>query len=263
MFSLKHDKIDFVYYSSLENFKALNGYEIDGIWYPRVTAIVSIKAKPALYKFYADQASFAAADAIKNKSAEEGTLIHETIEAILKGEIPSISNAVAPVVTAFLDFRKQNEVIPHQIETRIVSKKHHYAGTLDCLAEVNGELGVLDIKTSQAIYRDYGIQTAAYVEALKEDPSMPPLKRWILRLDQARYCIRGCGAKMREKGGNLKIMTASNQPNSCPHVWGELIGEIELRELPNFEKDIRAFLAAKELWEWEHDYWLNQIKNGF
>jgi len=229
-----------MYYSSLENFKALNGYVIDGIWYPRVTAIVSIKAKPALYKFYADQTSFAAADAIKNKSAEEGTLIHETIEAILKGESPSIPDPVAPV-------------------TRIVSKKHHYAGTLDCLAEVNGELGVLDIKTSQAVYRDYGIQTAAYVEALREDPSMPPLKRWILRLDQTRYCIRGCGAKMREKGGNFKIITASNQPNSCPHVWGEIIGEVELRELPNFEKDIRAFLAAKELWEWEHDYWLNQI----
>jgi hypothetical protein len=92
---------------------------------------------------------------------------------------------------------------------------------------------------------------------------MPPLKRWILRLDQARYCIRGCGAKMREKGGNIKIRTASNQPNSCSHVWGEIIGEVELRELPNLEKDLRAFLAAKDLWEWEYDYWLSQIKNGF
>ena len=249
-----------MYYSNLKSFKALNGYEIDDVWYPRVTAIVSIKAKPALYKFYADQTSFAAADAIKNKSAEEGTLIHETVEALLKGEAPAIPAAVEPVVSAFLDFRKQNEIVPHQIETRIVSKKHRYAGTLDCLAELNGQLGVLDIKTSQAIYRDFGIQTSAYIEALRENPSMPPLKRWILRLDQARYCIRGCGAKMREKGGNIKIRTASNRPSDCPHVWGELVGEIELRELPDFEKDIRAFLAAKDLWEWEHDYWLSQIK---
>jgi genome maintenance exonuclease 1 len=251
-----------MYYSNLKGFKGLNGYEIDGVWYPRVTSIVSIKAKPALYKFYADQTSFAAADAIKNKSAEEGTLIHETIEAILKGEAPEIPNAVKPVVLAFLDFRKQNEIVPHQIETRVVSKKHHYAGTLDCLAELNGQLGVLDIKTSQAIYRDYGIQTSAYVEALKETPSMPPLKRWILRLDQARYCIRGCGAKMREKGGNIKIRLASNsgQSNACPHVWGDLLGEVELRELPDIEKDVRAFLACKDLWTWENDYWLSQIK---
>jgi genome maintenance exonuclease 1 len=249
-----------MYYSDLKNFKALNGYEIDGVWYPRVTAIVSIKAKPALYKFYADQTSFAAADAIKNKSAEEGTLIHETVEALLKGESPAIPSTIGPVMLAFLDFRKQNEIIPYQIETRIVSKKHHYAGTLDCLAELNGQLGVLDIKTSQAIYRDYGIQTSAYIEALRENPSMPSLKRWILRLDQVRYCIRGCGAKIREKGGNIKIRTASSRPSDCPHVWGELIGEVELRELSDFEKDIRAFLAAKALWEWEHDYWLSQIR---
>jgi hypothetical protein len=251
-----------VYYSDLKSFKALNGYEIDGVWYPRVTAIVSIKAKPALYRFYAEQANFAAADAIKNKSAEEGTLLHETIETLLKGEDSPIPSAVAPAASAFLDFRKQNEIIPHQIEARIISKKYHYAGTLDCLGEVNGELGVIDIKTSQAIYRDYGIQTSAYVGALRENPSMPPLKRWVLRLDQARYCIRGCGAKMREKGGNIKIKAASNsgRPNDCPHVWGELIGEVELRELPDFEKDIRAFLAAKDLWEWEHDYWLSKIE---
>lgn len=250
-----------MFYSNVENFKAATGYEIDGIWYPRVTSIVSIKAKPALYKYYADLPNFAAGEAVKQKSAEEGTLLHETVESILKGEKSPIPNSVAPAVIAFLDFKKQNEIVPHQIETRVISKKHHYAGTMDCLAELNGQLGVLDIKTSYAIYRDYGIQTSAYVEALRENPSMPPLKRWILRLDQSRYCIRGCGAKMREKGGNIKIREAKpSKPSNCSHVWGEIIGEVELRELTDIEKDIRAFLAAKTLWEWEHDYWLKQIK---
>ena len=249
-----------MFYSNVENFKSATGYEIDGIWYPRVTSIISIKAKPALYKYYADLPNFAAGEAIKNKSAEEGTLLHETVEAILKNEQPAIPDSVTPAVTAFLDFKKQNEIIPHQIETRVISKKHHYAGTMDCLAELNGQLGVLDIKTSYAIYRDYGIQTAAYVEALRENPSMPPLKRWILRLDQMRFCIRGCGSKMREKGGNIKIRPAKGVVASrCPHVWGELVGEVELRDLPDIEKDIRAFLACKDLWTWENEYWLNQI----
>ena len=249
-----------MFYSSVENFKSATGYEIDGVWYPRVTSIASIKAKPALYKFYADQTSFAGAEAVKNKSAEEGTLLHGAVEAILKKENTPIPDSVAPAVAAFLDFQKQNEIIPQQIEARIVSKKHHYAGTLDCLAELNGQLGVLDIKTSYAIYRDYGIQTSAYVEALTENPSMPPLKRWILRLDQARHCIKGCGSKMREKGGNIKIRPAKGVVAArCPHVWGEQLGEVELRELPGQEQDIRAFLASKTLWEWEHDYWLRQI----
>ncbi len=252
-----------MFYSNVENFKAATGYEIDGVWYPRVTSIVSIKAKPALYKYYAGFPDFATGESIKNKSAEEGTTLHNAVEAILKGEQSPIPDSVAPAVAAFLDFRKQNEIIPQQIEARIISKKHHYAGTLDCLAELNGQLGVLDIKTSYAIYRDYGIQTSAYVEALREDPSMPPLKRWILRLDQSRYCLKGCGSKMREKGGNIKIRLAKGVAASrCPHVWGENLGEVELRELPDIEKDTQAFLASKTLWEWENDYWLNKIKNG-
>jgi genome maintenance exonuclease 1 len=251
------------YYSTVENFKEKTGYEIDGIWYPRVTSIVSIKAKPALYKYYASLPSFAAGEAIKNKSAEEGTLLHETVESILKGEDKEIPETIKPAVMAFLDFKKQNEIIPHKIEERLVSKKHHYAGTLDCLAELNGQLGVLDIKTSLAIYRDYGIQTSAYVEALAEDPSMPPLKRWILRIDQARACIKGCGAKMRDKGGNVKIRGDKGKVNDkCPHVWGDMTGDIELKELPGQDKDIAAFLASKVLWEWENEFWLSKVKNG-
>lgn len=248
-----------MFFTNLDHFKSTTGYEIDGVWYPRVTSIVSIKAKPALYKFYADQVNFAAGEAVKAKSAEEGTLLHETVEAALKGESPVVPDSIQPAVGAFFDFRKQNEIIPHQIEARLVSKKHHYAGTLDCLAELNGELGVLDIKTSIAVYRDYGMQTAAYVEALSEDLTLPPLKRWVLRLDQVRYCLRGCGSTMREKGGNIKIRSNKKGPSNCPHVWGDLIGEVELKELHDLEKDTKAFLAAKTLWEWEYDFWLNQI----
>lgn len=249
-----------MYYSKIEQFKSMNGYEIDGIWYPRVTSILSIKAKPALYKYYADLPSFAVGEAIKNKSAQEGTLLHEAVEAIIDNREVAIPDLIKPAVNAFLNFKKQHEIIPHQIETKVISKKHNYAGTIDVLAEVDGKLGVLDIKTSFAIYRDYGIQAAAYVEALREQPSMPFLTRWILRIDQARPCIRGCGAKMREKGGNQKIRTLKGRPSTCEHVWGDSLGDIEMRELDYLEHDTRAFLAAKTLWEWENDYWVKQIK---
>ena len=68
-----------MFYQDLKHFKSTSGYEIDGIWYPRVTSIISIKAKPALYKFYADQVNFAAGEKVKTLSAEEGTLLHETV----------------------------------------------------------------------------------------------------------------------------------------------------------------------------------------
>jgi len=249
-----------MYYKNLEEFKESNGYEIEGTWYPRVTSITSIKAKPALYKFYAQQANFAAGEAIKNKSAQEGTLLHNTVEAMLKGDEFPAPESIAPAISSFKEFRKQHEIIPYKIEERIISKKHHYAGTLDCLCEINGKLGVLDIKTSAAIYRDYNIQTAAYVEALREKESMPPLARWILRLDQSKKCLN-CNSKMREKGGSKKIRLASYNTavSSCNHVWSETTGDLEFKELFNIEKDTKAFLASKTLWEWEHDWWLRQI----
>jgi len=244
-----------MFYSNLEHFKSAAGYEIDGIWYPRVTSIVSIKAKPALYRFYAEQENFSSGEAIKTKSAEEGTLIHNTVEAILSGKSVAVPHSIKPVIDAFLEFKNKNKIVPIKIEERVVSKKHHYAGTVDILCEFNGRLGILDIKTSIAVYRDYGIQTSAYVEAVKEK-NIFPLNRWILRLDQSRTCLK-CKAKLREKGGNIKIRGGLN---GCNHSWGPMTGEVEIKELTNFEKDIKAFLACKDLWEWENEKWLKQIR---
>lgn len=245
-----------MWYSSIENFKSANGYEIDGVWYPRVTAIVSIKAKPALYKYYAGLPDFKTGEAIKTQSATEGTLIHETIEKVLRRESLAIPDPIKPAIAAFMEFYNANDITPHKIEERVVSKDHHYAGTMDVLAEVNGKLGVLDIKTSIAIYRDYSIQTSAYVEALREDPNLPELTRWILRIDQSKKCSV-CSATLREKGGNAKIR--GGRP-TCAHQWGELTGEYELKELTTFPEDIKAFLACRDLWSWENQPWLEKIK---
>ena len=244
-----------MYYRTLEDFKQACGYSVGGFWYPRVTAIVAMKAKPGLYKFYAEQESFEAGEAIKVKSAEEGTLIHETVEAILKGEKPAIPENIKPAIDAFYNFLAGNRVHALKIEERLVSKHHHYSGTLDVMAEVNDKVGVLDIKTSYSIFKDYGIQTAAYVEALHELGSVPYLTRWILRLDQYQSCLN-CSAILRTKGGNLKIRKGAAD---CVHAWGPMIGEAELKELPDYRHDFEAFLACKTLWEWENDFWLSRI----
>lgn len=245
-----------MFYRTLEDFKKACGYAIDGIWYPRVTAIVGMKAKPGLYKFYAEQESFEAGEAVKARSAEEGTLAHDTVEAILRGESPAVPETIRPVIEAFFNFLNSNKVEARLIEERLTSKKHRYSGTMDVLAEINGQLGVLDIKTSYAIYRDYGIQTSAYVEALFERGAAPNLSRWILRLDQHQKCLK-CPATLRTKGGNIKIR---GDKEFCNHQWSEMIGEAELKELPPHQNDFKAFLACKTLWEWENEFWLSKLK---
>ncbi len=248
-------------YTTAEDFKEASGYTIDGVWFPRVTKIVSIKAKPALLRFYAEAENFKAAQAITEKSAEEGTLIHETVEGILLGKHPEIPSSVAPAINAFLNFYETNsiQVTPELVERRVVSYDHRYAGTVDALALIGGKFGVLDIKTSQAIYRDYNLQTSAYMDALKSQ-FQNLQTRWILKIDQIQTCNL-CGAKKRTKGGREKIKTNWKNGNSknCEHEWSEMKGDIEIQEFPYWQTDFEAFLGAKKLWEWENEVWLKKV----
>lgn len=258
-------------YQNGEEFKTINGYEIDGVWYPRVTKILDIKSKPALDNFFKEMKSYQSAEDVKNKSAEEGSLIHMVIQKLAIGERVDIPEEISPAATAFQKFNETRNIHfhPEYIERRIWSLRHRYAGTIDALASVDGKFGVLDIKTSTGFYSDYNLQTAAYVSALQEFQIKRALElpddigtRWILRVNQHQICRRCC-ATLRKKGGREKIRNGKNGNkvfcSEAEHEWGELQGEVELREFPYLYHDVKAFVAAKILWEWEHSYWLRQI----
>lgn len=247
-------------FNSLAEFRDQCGYEIDGFWYPRVTKIVEIKAKPALYRFYGRLGSFAEGERIKKQSATEGTMVHEAAEAVLLGQEPEVSPAVLPAITAFREFLETNnvKVRPEYVEHRLVNLDERYAGTLDAIAEIGGTLGILDIKTSMSIYRDYDLQTSAYFAAMQH--LLPDLEtRWILRIDQSRACTL-CGAVLRSKGGKHQVRTVAGNlfQRTCTHEWNPAEGHVELKESPRWEEDFHAFLGAKRLWEWENKDWLKQ-----
>lgn len=252
------------YFRDEQSFKDACGYEIDGVWFPRVTRIIDIKAKPALYRYYGEAKSYKDAQESTQKSAEEGTLMHETVEKIFVGETPAVDPSIAPAVSALQEFLAKNriQVSADHVERRIVNHEHRYAGTIDTLALIGGKFGVLDIKTSQAIYRDYNLQTSAYMDALRHE--FPNLQtRWILRIDQVKTCQR-CLSTLRPKGGRDKVRKP--YPNGgrsvCSdgeHEWGDLLGVIELKEFPFWHDDFQAFLGAKRLWEWENEKWLKRV----
>lgn len=252
-------------YKTLDDFKEQSGYTIDDVWYPRVTKIVTIKAKPALYRYYGEAKSYKAAQEVTEQSAKEGTMLHEAVEALLLGKTQEIPAEVAPAVRSFQEYFEKNhiKVTPDLVERRIVNHDHRYAGTVDAIAVIGGKLGVLDIKTSQAIYRDYCLQTSAYMDALKNEFE-DLTTRWILRIDQVQKCTK-CGATRRVKGGREKILVDWKNGNgrafamrNCVHTWGDLLGEIELQEFPSWQNDFQAFLGAKRLWEWENEAWLKK-----
>lgn len=259
-------------YTDKGHFEKENGYDIGGTWFPRVTKILDVKAKPGLEHFFREVGSYTSAEDIKIKSAEEGSRIHETAEKILVGAPVDVSEDVRPAMDALRIFTDTNSIIifPEFVERRLWSERHRYAGTIDALAMIRGRVGVLDIKTSTGFYPEYNLQTAAYVSAFQEIGVKKALgcsfaveTRWILRINQHEVC-RLCKATKRTKGGRMKIRENGAANARCRsregHEWGGIVGDIELREFPNnFHRDTRAFLAAKILWEWENDYWLRTI----
>ncbi len=238
-------------------FKAKHGYEIDGLWYPRVTSICRIIAKPALEKWLANQKSFSAMERKRKKIIEWGILVHETLEKILLGENTTISPKIRPSVDAFLDWLQRHKVRAFEAEKRVLSKKHFYSGTLDVLAEIDGRLGILDLKTSSEIWDDYFIQTAAYFQAYNEKNSKKAKTYWILRVDQYQKCML-CGAEKRNKNGEIDIKKNNKK---CNHEWSDPKGVFELREVKNKQIYITTFLNAKKVWEFANRHLLSKITN--
>ena len=234
---------------TVDFFKHKYGYEIEGIWLPRVTAVTSLVSKSFLFS--------------NQGSADWGTLVHETIARMLKKETAETLPSVQPSLVAFSEWQKEYRVKiidpKAHIETRVYDMDAGYAGTIDMVAEVQGVMGVVDLKTGNGMREEYLLQTAAYLHAYNKGVSKKEQgkTRGILRIDQYQEC-RGCFARKKEKDGTERITKGKA---SCNHQWGQAKGEAEFQELSDQAKDLEAFLSAKEVWEWSHRDMLKRIAN--
>lgn len=233
---------------TVEFFKEKYGYEIEGFWLPRVTAVTSLVSKAN---------AFAA-----REQADWGSLVHATLADILRGNNVKIDKKLAPSLRAFEQWLLYYGIKIEDedfIEKRVFDKENLYAGTVDLVAKIQGRFGIVDFKTGSEIRKEHALQTAAYLNAYNK--LVPKSKfcetRWILRLDQYQEC-KGCLARKREKGTKIKV---SGGNAFCNHIWSETKTEIEFQELTNFEEDFQAFLSAKTLWEWYNRDWLSKIPN--
>ncbi len=111
-----------------------------------------------------------------SKAGDIGTQIHEWLEKYVKAvldkkEIPKrpINKEMQKAIDGFFKWAKENKVKLISSEQKIYSKKYHYAGTFDLLAEVNGKKTIVDFKTSKAIYPEMFLQASAYLQAKEEE----------------------------------------------------------------------------------------------
>lgn len=191
-------------------------YTLDGKVVYGVTSIVKVIDKPALVgwgvketinhykrriepgKEYSEvdldiihdeakSARFASA----RKSASIGSITHNWIEAYVEAglageELPErpVDKSVNKALDAFFEWTKEHDIKFKYSERKVYSMEYDYAGTLDGEAEVDGNLDLIDYKTSTGIYPEYWLQIAAYMQAREEEEGHKYDGAWIVRIDK-------------------------------------------------------------------------------
>ena len=246
---------------------SIGGYRTDDHRYyfngegplPSVTTILEVISKPAVGVFKAKEAARAVyreavlgafdeplerdedatvawalkeSDKARDRAAELGSSVHLLADIVGTQESDSkgfeISDSEIPYVRAYEDF------LGRYGRSAIVSSEHMvwsldgYAGTYDQLMMIDGELWLLDIKTSaHGPYPEWGLQLAAYAWA-----------HWIIVPGQ--HAPHQMPAVMRF--GILHL-----RPDLYPDTGWRLI------EYPCTSRDYGAFLSALDLWKWKKE----------
>lgn len=226
-------------------------YSVDGKIVYGVTNITSVISKPSLIYWAAKKGAEVFLESVRagevldevqineiankiktahsysrDRSADIGTMLHSWIEEFLKAGLSKKSLPKKPVnpemrnaIDSFFEWTKKNKVKFIESERKIYSIKYKYAGTLDAFAVVGGKLAIIDFKTTNSIYPEMWLQTAAYQQAIQEELGKKVEKNIIVRLSKAN-----------------------------PQ---EGIEPFDVLETENFKENFRVFLACKAIYEWQ------------
>ena len=158
-------------------------YEIEGKNYPSVTTVLNIRKSEGL-KQWRNNVGNEVANWEMRRAANRGKATHTLVEEYLKGETPS-ERGVLPLglfklLKPYVD--QINNV--HCLETIMYSHKLTIAGQVDCVAEYNGELSVIDFKTANKAREEgwidnYFLQTTAYA-VMYEEIFKKPIKQIVV-----------------------------------------------------------------------------------
>jgi len=135
------------------------------------------------------------ADKITKAATKRGTDMHTLTEHYLKNdqelpEVPPISEFLFKIAKGELN--KINNI--YALEGSLYSKELGIAGTVDCIAEYNGELAIIDFKTSKKPkprewIEHYFVQAMAYGCMLYEMKGIPVKKLVIIMSCENGECV--------------------------------------------------------------------------
>jgi len=146
----------------------------DGEWLPGVTTILNewSEGYGAISGWQLKQANLGNDPKEVSRFAMlKGTCVHYLVDCHIMGIKPDLdgypASVIKPAKIGFRGFKKWEKLVkPTYLFTELetVSNQHGYGGTIDIGAIIDGEFGILDVK-SGGTYTKHRLQLAAYGES--------------------------------------------------------------------------------------------------
>lgn len=145
-----------------------------GAKYPSITTVLGAKEKPWLQE-WRTSLGFEKADKEMKRAAERGTAVHLMLERHLQNDPNPTLGQKIEHITEFnslkMHIKKINNIVAQEIA--LCSDLLKVAGRVDCIADFDGKLSLIDFKTSNrdknsTMIADYYKQTTFYALAFQE-----------------------------------------------------------------------------------------------
>ena len=170
---------------SRKNVNEVRMYECGDNAYPSVTSIISFVSREKFASWRAKVGN-EEANKVTKQATTRGTDLHLLLEMYLQNkDVKQYEEYNKPLIQFMFNFAKPfidlrlNNI--YQQETPMYSDKLCLAGTVDLICEVDGELAIVDFKTSkkekpEEWLEDYFVQLSAYWAMFSEKTGIVPKK---------------------------------------------------------------------------------------
>jgi hypothetical protein len=143
-------------------------YKIDNQWMPSITTVVGHNTKASILA-WEERVGYTTAEQIRRAAAWRGTKYHTIVEHYLKNELEKVEKSEGLPKYMFGFARKTLDRISdiHILEAPLYSRRLGVAGRVDCIAHFDGELSIIDFKTTKQLKKEehlekFFVQEAAY-----------------------------------------------------------------------------------------------------
>ena len=152
----------------------------NGVSYPSVTTVLSILSEEGIQKWRA-RVGEEEANRISYRASTRGTAVHEIIENYINNKEDYAEGFMPNILD---NFKSVQKVLDERIgkvyaqEAALYSEHLGLAGRVDCVAEFDGKLSIIDFKTSKKLKKEewitnYYVQESCYAIMWEERTGQP------------------------------------------------------------------------------------------